>query len=60
MAIADERKTISDADLVTVVSSLRRAYSAPVGEVAPQPLDPFETPAVGAGTVQETGYGHGV
>jgi 2-isopropylmalate synthase len=60
MAIADERKTISDADLVTVVSGLRRSYAGPVGEVAPQPLDPFETPAVGAGTVQETGYGHGV
>jgi 2-isopropylmalate synthase len=59
MTIADERKTIADADLVAVVSGLRRTFTAPVPEIV-QPLDPFETPAVGASTVHETGYGHGV
>jgi 2-isopropylmalate synthase len=58
MAIADERKTISDADLVTVVSAVRRDEQARGG--APQPIDPFETPTLSMHTVHETGYGHGV
>jgi 2-isopropylmalate synthase len=57
MAIADERKVITDADLVAVVSALHQSTpSAP----APHPVDPFETPAVTMNTVHETGYGHGV
>jgi 2-isopropylmalate synthase len=56
MAIADERKTITDADLVTCVAALRR-------EARPTPsqsVDPFETPASTLGSMYETGYGHGV
>jgi 2-isopropylmalate synthase len=57
MTIADERKTIADADLVTCVASLRRELrpAAPT-----QPVDPFETPASALHTLYETGYGHGV
>ena len=58
MAIADERKTLGDADLVAVVSGLRRE-SRPAPS-PPQPVDPFETPAVSSHTVHESGYGHGV
>jgi 2-isopropylmalate synthase len=57
MAIADDRKTITDADLVAVVSALRHASPAiPTAH----PVDPFETPTVALNTVHETGYGHGV
>lgn len=59
MAIADERKVISDADLVAVVSGLRRE-ARPSTQLALQPVDPFETPAAAFNTVHETGYGHGV
>ena len=58
MAIADERKVITDADLVAVVSALRQ--SQPASSAAVQAVDPFETPAVTLNTVHETGYGHGV
>jgi 2-isopropylmalate synthase len=62
MTIADERKVIADADLVTVVAALRRdaRSSATTGVPPARPVDPFETPAVPANTVHETGYGHGV
>ena len=56
MVIADERKMITDADLVTVVSAVRQAAAPPVASHA---VDPFETPAI-VHTVHETGYGHGV
>ncbi len=59
MAIADERKVIADADLVTVVSALRREPRT-AAQLAAEPVDPFETPAVASGSVHETGYGHGV
>jgi 2-isopropylmalate synthase len=58
MTIADERKVISDADLVAVVSALRQSEAKTA--IAAQPVDPFETPAVSLNTVHETGYGHGV
>ena len=57
MAIADERKVITDADLVAVVAAVHQ--TAPAGP-ASHPVDPFETPAVTLNTVHETGYGHGV
>jgi 2-isopropylmalate synthase len=44
MAIADDRKIISDADIIAVVSSVRTA----------------ETPATPAHALHESGYGHGV
>jgi 2-isopropylmalate synthase len=58
MAIADERKTINDADLVSVVAGLRRETRTRTSEL--QPIDPFETPAAALHTVHESGYGHGV
>jgi 2-isopropylmalate synthase len=57
MAIADERKTITDADVVACVAALRRE-ARPV--TSAQPVDPFETPGTTWHTVHETGYGHGV
>ena len=57
MVIADERKIISDADLVAVVAAIRQTHPSPAG---PRHIDPFETPAVALNTVHETGYGHGV
>jgi 2-isopropylmalate synthase len=57
MAIADERKTITDADLVTCVATLRRE---PRTVAALQPVDPFETPASAVHPMYESGYGHGV
>jgi 2-isopropylmalate synthase len=62
MTIADERKVIADADLVSVVAALRRDArpSSTTGVPPARPVDPFETPAVPLNTVHETGYGHGV
>jgi 2-isopropylmalate synthase len=57
MAIADERKTIIDADLVTCVAAVRRE---PRPAASGQPIDPFETPAGSLHTMHESGYGHGV
>jgi 2-isopropylmalate synthase len=59
MTIADERKTISDADLAHVVAALRREARKGPAAAAPA-VDPFETPAGTFHTVHETGYGHGV
>ena len=56
IAIADDRKSISDADLVNVVAALRRD-ARPVDHAS---VDPFETPASTLHSLHETGYGHGV
>ena len=56
MAIADERKTITDTDLVAVVAALR-AEARP--QAAARTIDPFETPAAWH-PIHESGYGHGV
>lgn len=58
MAIADDRKTITDADLVGVVASLRREPRPTPSAAAP--VDPFETPAGTVQGIHEIGYGHGV
>ena len=57
MAIADDRKTITDADLVACVGNLR---SGPQASASVQPVDPFETPGAAVHSLYETGYGHGV
>ena len=57
MSIADERKTITEADLVNVVATLRRE---PRPRPAAQAIDPFETPAGSPPPIHESGYGHGV
>jgi 2-isopropylmalate synthase len=56
MAIADDRKTITDTDLVAVVAALR-AEARP--QAAGRAIDPFETPAAWH-SIHESGYGHGV
>jgi 2-isopropylmalate synthase len=55
MAIADERKTISDHDVVAVISAVR------TGSVRHDHVDPFDTPSGVAATHRyPTGYRHGV
>src|SRR5687768_9866255 len=56
MAIADDRKIITDNDLIAVVSSVRTEQSP-----AAEPVDPFDTPtALPHHALHESGYGHGV
>jgi 2-isopropylmalate synthase len=57
MSIADDRKTITDDDIVAVVSGVRTAQSP-----AAEPVDPFDTPSTQAvhHVLHESGYGHGV
>jgi 2-isopropylmalate synthase len=57
MAIADDRKTITDADLVACVGNVR---SGPGASASVPPVDPFETPGTAMHSLYETGYGHGV
>jgi len=54
MAIADDRKTISDNDVVAVVSSVR------TGSTRLDHVDPFDTPSGVAAAHHPSGYGHGV
>ncbi len=55
MAIADERKIISDNDVVAVISAVR------TGSVRHDHVDPFDTPSgVAATRHHPSGYGHGV
>ena len=54
MAIADDRKTISDNDVVAVVSSVR------TGSTRHDHVDPFDTPSGVALAHHPSGYGHGV
>jgi isopropylmalate/homocitrate/citramalate synthase len=57
MAIADDRKTLTDSDIHAVVAAARTGQVA----AAHDAIDPFDTPAVAAATPgQEAGYGHGV
>ena len=54
MAIADDRKTLTDNDMRAVVAAFR-AEQAPADAV-----DPFDTPATVGDRRSESGYGHGV
>jgi 2-isopropylmalate synthase len=54
MAIADDRKTISDNDVVAVVSSVR------TGSTRLDHVDPFDTPSGVVAVHHPSGYGHGV
>ncbi len=53
MAIADDRKTLTDNDLRAVVASCRAE------QLPADAIDPFDTPTT-VGSTQESGYGHGV
>jgi 2-isopropylmalate synthase len=55
MTIADDRKVLTDSDIVAVVSSVRTTQPA-----APEPIDPFDTPSAVPHALHESGYGHGV
>jgi 2-isopropylmalate synthase len=55
MTIADERKSISDRDVVTVVAALRSEPQRAEG-----PIDPFDVPSAAWQSIHESGYGHGV
>jgi 2-isopropylmalate synthase len=52
MSIADDRKIISDTDIVAVVSNVRTAQ--------PASADAFDTPSAAPHALHESGYGHGV
>ena len=55
MAIADDRKTITDNDVHTVIGTIRSVKVATVVDV-----DPFDTPTAPVHHSHEAGYGHGV
>ncbi|HVG70859.1 MAG TPA: 2-isopropylmalate synthase [Vicinamibacterales bacterium] len=55
MAIADDRKTITDNDVRSVIATVRSVQVTAVVDV----VDPFDTPAAPV-HAQEAGYGHGV
>ena len=54
MTIADDRKILTDNDIVAVVSGVRTAPPA-----SAEPVDPFDTPSA-VTAMHESGYGHGV
>ena len=55
MAIADDRKVITDLDIRTVIARLRADQTVPHDAV-----DPFDTPSAAQAAMHESGYGHGV
>jgi 2-isopropylmalate synthase len=56
MAIADDKKILTDQDVCTVVASMRSDTP-----VAHDPIDPFDTPSAAVHQpIHESGYGHGV
>jgi 2-isopropylmalate synthase len=57
MAIADDRKTITDNDVRGVIASVRTAVAVTVTDT----IDPFDTPSTPVHqAMHESGYGHGV
>jgi len=55
MAIADDRKTLTDNDVRAVIASIR-TVQVTVTDV----VDPFDTPGTVPHASHEAGYGHGV
>ncbi len=55
MSIADDRKTLTDQDLRTVIARIRSQQPATHDAV-----DPFDTPSAAHPAMHESGYGHGV
>ena len=55
MAIADDRKVLTDQDIRTVVARVRAEH--PVSHDA---VDPFDMPSAAQPAIHESGYGHGV
>jgi 2-isopropylmalate synthase len=57
MAIADDRKVLTDHDIRSVMAAERGSRAAVAGG---DPVDPFDTPAAAHPAMHESGYGHGV
>jgi 2-isopropylmalate synthase len=57
MAIADDRKVLTDGDIRSVVTAERGGRS---GTAPTEPVDPFDTPSTAQPVMHESGYGHGV
>ena len=58
MAIADDKKVLTDQDVRAAVAALR---AEPVAATGHDPIDPFDTPSAAAHhPMHESGYGHGV
>jgi isopropylmalate/homocitrate/citramalate synthase len=57
MAIADDRKIISDNDIRAVLAASRTGVRP---DATHTDIDPFDTPAAAVGSMHESGYGHGV
>jgi len=55
MAIADDRKVLTDQDIRTVIARLRAQQPA-----SHDAVDPFDTPSAAQPAMHESGYGHGV
>jgi 2-isopropylmalate synthase len=55
MAIADDRKVLTDQDVRTVIAHVRAEQA-----VSHDTVDPFDTPSAAHAAMHESGYGHGV
>ena len=55
MAIADDRKVLTDQDIRMTIARVRADHTMPHDAV-----DPFDTPSAAQPAIHESGYGHGV
>jgi 2-isopropylmalate synthase len=55
MAIADDRKVLTDQDIRMTIARIRADHTVPNDAV-----DPFDTPSAAQPAMHESGYGHGV
>jgi hypothetical protein len=65
MSIADDRKLVADADIVSVVTAVRTtvektAAGTTTTKIETRVVETFETSATPVSTMHESGYGHGV
>jgi len=62
MSIADDRKLVGDADIVSVVTSVRTVETTAGGATTVEThiVETFEASAAPVSTMHESGYGHGV
>jgi 2-isopropylmalate synthase len=56
MAIADDRKVLTDQDIHMTIARIRAADQT----VSHDAVDPFDTPSAAQPAIHESGYGHGV
>jgi 2-isopropylmalate synthase len=56
MAIADDRKVLTDQDVRAVIARVRTSEQ----NVSHDAVDPFDTPSAAQPAMHESGYGHGV